>query len=80
MRCLPPITATMGTSIRDWRRPRLVNAFQQLGERILILETGRRRPRREGAAKRSGDSRLVGQAVDTDELAFHLVLGCVLVG
>lgn len=78
MRFPPPTSAMTGTSIRTFGpRRRSVNTFQKLGERIFILVT-RRRPRREGTAQRSGDSRLVRQAVDTDELAFHLVLGCVL--
>ena len=51
-----------------------MKAFQQIAEQAIAV-TFLDRPSSEGAAKRRGNSGLVGQAFDTDETPFHVKLG-----
>ena len=69
MRSPPPTGAKISNA-------RSVEPLQQFRERVfIIVEPGRLRPVRKRAAKRGGDSSLVGQAAHTDDLAFHVMLG-----
>lgn len=48
-----------------------MNPLQQLGKRIVILETNRRQPFRKRTAKCGGNPGLVGQIIDMDDSSFH---------